>query len=58
MAPASIQFLSFADGQIKTVISIPKPVFVGLTVSPDGQSLLYTQIDQEGSDIMLVENFR
>jgi Tol biopolymer transport system component/DNA-binding winged helix-turn-helix (wHTH) protein len=57
-AGASIQFLSFADGKIKTIIAIAKPVFVGFTVSRDGQSLLYTQIDQEGSDIMLLENFR
>jgi WD40-like Beta Propeller Repeat len=57
-APASIQFLSFADSQIKTIIPIAKPVFVGLTVSPDGRSLLYTQLDQEGSDLILVDHFR
>ena len=57
-APASIQFLSFADGAIRTIIAIAKPVFVGLAVSPDGRSLLYTQIDQETSDLMLVERFR
>ena len=57
-APASIQFLSFLDGRIKTIIGIAKPVFVGLTVSPDGKSLLYTQIDQEVSDLMVVERFR
>jgi uncharacterized protein YdeI (BOF family) len=57
-APASIQFLSFADGAITTIIAIAKPVFLGLTVSPDGKSLLYTQIDQEVSDLMLVERFR
>lgn len=57
-APASIQFLDFNDGAITTIIEIAKPVFVGLTASPDGQSLLYTQIDQEVSDLMLVERFR
>jgi Tol biopolymer transport system component/DNA-binding winged helix-turn-helix (wHTH) protein len=57
-ASASIQFLSFADGQIKNIIAITKPVFVGLTAAPDGQLLLYTQIDQEGSDLMLVEHYR
>jgi Tol biopolymer transport system component/DNA-binding winged helix-turn-helix (wHTH) protein len=57
-APASIQFLNFADGAITTLIAIAKPVFVGLTASPDGKSLLYTQIDQEVSDLMLVERFR
>jgi hypothetical protein len=28
------------------------------TVSPDGRWLLYTLLDQAGSELMLVENFR
>ena len=31
---------------------------LGLRLSLDGRELLYTQIDQEGSDLMMVENFR
>jgi len=27
-------------------------------LSPDGQSLLYSQYEQKGADLMLVENFR
>ena len=40
-------------------ISPGKPVLgtPGLTVSPDGQSMLYTQVNREGSDIMQLENF-
>ena len=53
---ASIQFLRFADGRIQRIASIEKPPFVGLSVSRDGRFLLYTQVDQEGSDLMLVEN--
>ncbi len=30
----------------------------GLAVSPDGRSLLFTLLDQSGSDIMLMQNFR
>jgi hypothetical protein len=29
-----------------------------LTVSPDRHWVLFSQMDQQGSDLMLVENFR
>ncbi len=31
---------------------------VGLSIAADGSSLLYTQLDRTGGDILLVENFR
>jgi Tol biopolymer transport system component len=55
---SSIQFLSFATGKVKRVAPISRPPTEGLSVSPDGRSLLFSQIDEEGSDLMLVENFR
>jgi Tol biopolymer transport system component len=30
----------------------------GLTVSPDGKMILYTKIENQGSDLMMIENFR
>jgi hypothetical protein len=58
---SSIQFLSFANNQIKPVASFEKPLdfsgLGGLAVSPDGGSLLFTQFEQDGSELMLVENF-
>jgi hypothetical protein len=30
----------------------------GLTVSPDGKTIFYTRVVNEGSDLMLIENFR
>ena len=53
-----IRFLRFATGEIRKVFSVPKPVFVGFSVSRDGRSILYTQIDRHGADLMLVEGFR
>jgi Tol biopolymer transport system component/DNA-binding winged helix-turn-helix (wHTH) protein len=56
-----IEFFNFATGQIKTVIALERRIFPtppGLAVSPDGRRLLWSQLDQEGSDIMLLENFR
>ena len=54
----SIQFLNTNAGKIQRIASIEKPVANGLTVSPDRRWILYTQVDQAGSDLMLVENFR
>jgi len=55
---SSIQFLSFATNQAKTVAPMSGPPIEGLSVSPDGRFLLFSQNDEAGSDLMLVENFR
>ena len=56
--PASIQFFHLAERRTTMVASLPKPVFLGLTVSPDEKSLLFTQIDEQASDVMLVDGLR
>jgi Tol biopolymer transport system component len=50
---------SFATRTVRTVRHLEKQAWggPGLAVSPDGQSVLIGQIDDAGSDIMLVENF-
>jgi hypothetical protein len=56
-----VKFFPFAGGRVDTVGAIegePLPGNPGLTVSPDGRTLLYARIDRLDSDIMLVENFR
>jgi Tol biopolymer transport system component len=54
-----IEFYSFATGKVTQVAQLEKPLggVRGLSVSPDGRWILYTQFDQSGSDIMM-ENFR
>jgi Tol biopolymer transport system component len=54
----SIQFLSFGTGKVKTVAPISRPPWEGLSVSPDGRFILFSQFDEDGSDLMLVENFQ
>jgi hypothetical protein len=57
-AHSSIQFLSFSTDKIKTIATLEKPLSADLALSPDGRSLFYSQFDQKGSELMLVENFR
>jgi Tol biopolymer transport system component len=56
-----IEFFSFATGQVTQISALEKPIiewFPGFAVSPDGRWILCAQLDQSGSDIILVENFR
>jgi eukaryotic-like serine/threonine-protein kinase len=58
----AIEFFSFATRRTKQIIRLEKRKAPGgasvLDVSRDGQSIIYWQVDQLDSDIMLVENFR
>ncbi len=58
-----IPVLSFFDFKTKSISDLrplesPPNPGPGITVSPDGKVALYTQPDDGGSEIMLVENFR
>ena len=54
---ASVQFLDFASGELKTIISTGFPD-LGLAISPDGRYLLFEQVDYAASDLSLIEGFR
>ncbi len=54
----TIQFLDFSSGVTQIVTELEKPLHSGISVSPDGRYLLYTQVEEHSSDLMLVENFR
>ena len=53
-----IEFYSFATRSVTQVARLARPFRSVFSVSPDGRWLLFTQLDQSGSDIMLMENFR
>jgi Tol biopolymer transport system component len=54
----SIEFLNFSTGKTTAIAATQRPIFWSVSVSPDERYLLWGQNDQEGSDLMLVENFR
>ncbi len=58
---ARLEFFDVSTGQVSTVALLPKGPDVnvpGLAISPDGRWALYSQKDQSGSDLMMVEGFR
>jgi Tol biopolymer transport system component len=54
---SSIQFLSFGTGKTLPVATFENPIAGGIAVSPDGHSILYSDLERSGSELMLVENF-
>jgi hypothetical protein len=55
---SDICLYKLATGKISKIVTIERSVGYRIAVSPDERTILYGQIDQAGSDLMLVENFR
>ena len=59
--PVPIRLWDYRTGKISAVATIEQPIFmqtIGLSASLDGKVLVWEQIDQQDSDLMLVDNFR
>ena len=54
----SIRRFNLSSHKDSRISSITKPTYLGLSLSPDGRYLIYSQIDEQGADLMMVENFR
>ncbi len=54
--PAPVRLLH-PDGRDELLGTLEK-WDAGLAVSPDGTTILYTKAVREGSDLMMIENFR
>jgi len=57
-SPRSIHYFDFNTKQVRHIFDVEKDFDGGLSVSPDGHWILYSQVDEHGGDILLVENFR
>jgi Tol biopolymer transport system component len=53
----TIHFLSLRTSKSTPILRLTGQVSEGLAVSPDGRSLLYTQLDEQKSDLMLINSF-
>jgi Tol biopolymer transport system component len=57
-APKSLRYFDLATRKVRQIFEAEKAFVNGLSVSPDGRWILYTQSEEQTSDIMLVEHFR
>jgi eukaryotic-like serine/threonine-protein kinase len=54
---SDVYFYDIATGQTKRILTVERPVYNHIAVSPDGRTIIYPQFDELGSALMLVENF-
>jgi Tol biopolymer transport system component len=54
--PTSIQYLDLGSRRVTRVLELDRWL-MGLSVSPDGDHLLYGLLDHRRTDLMLIENF-
>ena len=55
---SDLSICEFATGKTRKILTLERPVTYRTAASPDGRTILFTQVDEAGSDLMLVENFR
>jgi Tol biopolymer transport system component/DNA-binding winged helix-turn-helix (wHTH) protein len=55
---STVKFWDFRTKQANIVLTIEKRWAPGLSISPDGRSLLITVVDQEESDLVMIERTR
>jgi dipeptidyl aminopeptidase/acylaminoacyl peptidase len=54
----SIEFVDFARRATTMIARINRPLMVGMSAHPDGQSLLYSQVDREESDLIMLQRMQ
>jgi Tol biopolymer transport system component/DNA-binding winged helix-turn-helix (wHTH) protein len=56
-APQTVAYFDFATKRIHQVFKLQKDFEGGLSVSPGGRYILFSQVDEKNSNIMLVDRF-
>jgi Tol biopolymer transport system component/DNA-binding winged helix-turn-helix (wHTH) protein len=57
-SPRSICFFDFTTRKTREIFKADKDLAEGMSISPEGRYMLYSQIDESNADIILVEHFR
>ena len=55
---ATLRSLELPTGRDSEIGTFTRPLDLGLSLSPDGKYLLYSQLDHVGTSLMLAEHFR
>ena len=55
--PRSLRYFDFASQKTHTIFDVDKDFGSGLSVSPDGRWIIYSQLGDVNKDIMLVDHF-
>src|SRR6267143_1273464 len=55
--PRSICFYDFATRHTREIFRADKDLAEGMSISPDHRYMLYSQMDEHNTDIMLVDHF-
>jgi hypothetical protein len=56
-APRSLRYFDFSTRQIRPIFELDKDFESGLSISPDGRWVLYSQVNDVNGDIMFVDHF-
>ena len=57
-APTTLSYYDFATKEVRSLFQVGPMVQLESSVSPDGHYILYPQLDDARSDIMLIDHFR
>ena len=55
--PRTISFYDFSTQKTRDIFKTDRDLHDGISISPDGRYLLFSQLDESDSNIMLVSNF-
>jgi hypothetical protein len=57
MRARSLHYYDFSTKKTHRIFTLDKDFDSGLSISPDGHYALFSQLDEENSNIMLVDHF-